>query len=316
MTEEIQTDEGADEASDPDRSGAFFRVLALAILWVMVNAWTSLHLGLNLFDISAVNSILAAFAAILAFLPESERRKVEAEERKKRKRLADRLLDGRMILGLYLVFFVAGSFLSSIRVEGAGVEPAVVRIVGGDAGEGAEFRVDDEDDLARRLRPTRYGGMEVRLEAELPACTVGTTRSVHPWRPTVLRLDRLECPPAPPTVDLRVPVQARIYLRGAVVDLVCQRGQRSRFETEEGEVLYRIGSATESAEDTVSVGKPPCWEPGLAIDAVLCTRALIPVAHVELEVPQSGSREAELRILDDEQERERWENVCRIPFAR
>lgn len=290
-------------------TGLIGRVLALAVLWVGLNAWTRVHLGYELTELSLVNAVVLAFAGILAMLPESQRQEAQAERRKWRERLVSRLLDGRMLLALYLVCVVAGSFVSSVRVEAAGVEgERTVRLAvgAGEPAEETEEALRGGDDVLRFVRFTTYAGRDLRVEVE--GVGVEDGKRLRPWLPSVIRADRIE---RPPVAYLGLPLETFSLLDGATLHLLCADGSRVSRATTPGRAVMRVGPGSDEVDEAVveswrvdlaalpealaeraaagwsravAAPEPPCWQPGETIRALLCTYGGTLAANARFEV--------------------------------
>lgn len=286
----------------------------LAVLWVLVNGWTLLHFGRELTELGLLNAVLAAYAAILGLLPEGDREQAAGDWKEILGRALRRLVDGRNLVVLYLLFVAIGSFVSSVHVEvGESPKGTVVRILEPDGEEVARKAVG-EDDLVRFPLSTIYAGRPLML-----AATGRTPRDLdaplRPWWPHETAIADLATPPG---VRLRVPLEDLAHLsdRGVWVFECADGGEPVVFPARRRDGVLLLGTAeadpgaldrwlTTVETEAWRAAARDAWEeprPGPSLDcltdggrvrAVLCTPGGVMTAEATF-VTGSGVRDVEL----------------------
>lgn len=94
----------------------FIKILLTAFFLLMLNSWLTYHVGENFIKTYFVNGILAFFV-IVSFLVKYYRKDTEEEVRKLYSSWLSGILSFQVIAGLYILFFIAGCFITSIQIS-------------------------------------------------------------------------------------------------------------------------------------------------------------------------------------------------------
>ena len=112
------TDGGGQAVSNTagDQRFLSLRIVALAALMFGLSTWSEIHLGIDPLEIAALNGFLASVGIVLGLIEEGVAGRLEASF----KAIFLPLLNGQVILALYLITLVGTSLFSSVTVTADG----------------------------------------------------------------------------------------------------------------------------------------------------------------------------------------------------
>lgn len=94
----------------------FIKILLVAFFLLLLNSWLTYHIGEDFLETYFVNGILVIFAIVSFFLKYLKKDEEEKINQIYSKWLAG-LLSFQVIAGFYILFFMAGCFVSSIQIS-------------------------------------------------------------------------------------------------------------------------------------------------------------------------------------------------------
>jgi hypothetical protein len=94
----------------------FIKILLVAFFIFMLNSWLTYHISESIIKTYFVNGILAFFA-ILNLLVKYYKKNAEDEIKELYSSWLNGILSFQVIVGLYVLFFIAGCFISSIQLS-------------------------------------------------------------------------------------------------------------------------------------------------------------------------------------------------------
>lgn len=236
------------DSSPPSPSGnrLLLRLLALAVLFAALNAWSVRHLGQDLMKLGILNAVAAAFGLFFAFLQEDEQKRLKTRKQKMGRKLVGRFLDPTVLIGVTVVFLLGGSFLTSVTVLADGVPGRrTVHITF----EGEARDVDSEKILDGTAAKVRYLRFTTPFGRPFYAEVDGYLRhsfDLYPWTGATLRVGR-DLDPAP-AVLVRVPVEWFPLLPGGRLRLTVEE-KNYDLETAEGRAAAFLGRGAAISRD-------------------------------------------------------------------
>ncbi|MCW0484579.1 hypothetical protein [Gaoshiqia sediminis] len=100
----------------------FVKVLLLAFFLLLFNSWLAYHVGNNFIETYFANGVLVFFGFV-SFLTKYLRKEQEEEIGEIYSRWLSAFLNFQVIAGLYVLFFMAGCFVSSVHIESNNNQP-------------------------------------------------------------------------------------------------------------------------------------------------------------------------------------------------
>lgn len=178
---------------DHDASARVIRlrsILALAAIWILWAIWSKLNFPAGIHLLSWVSLVIGIPATVLGLLPSSEK---DDWRRGLATRLHDGLADPRVARALALAagaLAIAGTLVSSVRIESAKGVPARVTVI-----DGSQSRPDSVDADSMTLGVGHDRSVDVRLSpvwqgrrwARTGSFVSQRDASALPWRPATWR---------------------------------------------------------------------------------------------------------------------------------
>ncbi|MBA4410926.1 MAG: hypothetical protein C0397_16065 [Odoribacter sp.] len=223
----------------------FIKILLAAFFLLVLNSWLNYHIGKGFLETYFVNGILVFFAFVSFFL--KYLKKGEAE---KINQLSSRWLTGilsfQVIAGFYILFFIAGCFVSSIQISSNKNQANTLLFLfapGGIDTTVAKFESSEKNPVAIKTVLTIPFGRTFVLD------TKGYQQlefQVYPW--TGKRIIMENDMKVSPTIVARVPVEYFMQLGRAKLNVQHNNQNISTYELKDRGMVI-IGQIPEIPEE-------------------------------------------------------------------
>jgi hypothetical protein len=182
----------------------FIKVILVASFLLILNSWLAYHIGKDFIETYFVNGILAFFA-IVSFILKYLRKGEEEKFNQLYSNWLSSILSFQAIAGLYILFFMAGCFVSSIQISSNNNQSNILLEL---------YQPGKSDSKVTKLEITEKGTVAKKTVLTVPFGKTFVLRSkgyqefefsVYPWtgKKIVLENDLK----VSPTILARVPVE-------------------------------------------------------------------------------------------------------------
>ncbi|NIS38895.1 hypothetical protein GWN26_13615, partial [Candidatus Saccharibacteria bacterium] len=205
--------------TSPDTSSAenfWNRFIAFALAIFLLNLWSAHHLGTTIGDLSFINGPLGILA-VVSFLAQWLTEKEASDFKTRVRKWFLFFLKPPALIFLYAFLLICSSLVSSVTVLSDGT-PGKLTVAltpeGNNQGNEKKEELRGSNDVVRFIDSTTPFGRPFYLEVD------GYLRKsfdLYPWVGTKIRV-REDLTPLP-TVLLRIPTAARMFLSGGSVEL-------------------------------------------------------------------------------------------------
>ncbi|MDO8928764.1 MAG: hypothetical protein Q7W54_07230 [Bacteroidota bacterium] len=221
----------------------FIKVLLAAFFLLLLNSWLTYHIGKDFLETYFVNGILVFFAFVSFFL-----KYIKKDEEEKINQLYSNWLAGilsfQMIAGFYILFFMAGCFVSSIQISSNKIQSDTsLNLFTRSDSTGSKIEISEKNPLAKKTVLTIPFGRSFILN------TKGYQQlefQVYPWigKKIILENDLK----ISPTIITKVPVEYFMQLARAKLILQHNHQTIDTFDLK-GRATIVIGQIPEIPED-------------------------------------------------------------------